>query len=108
MTHAISVRKTLAGDFEKIYPLLLEFNSPFMREDWQRIFHYRWDGAQDHIGYHIENGNEIIGFMGLIFSCRMKNGKRYTFCNITSLIVKPEYRSTTVLLLRKLACYQDT
>lgn|SRR3990167_1660863 len=103
----IRVMKTYSDDFEKIYPLLLVFNAPFSREHWQRIFTYQWDDAQDHIGYHLEKRGEIVGFMGLIFSCRHKKNHTYHFCNITSLIVKPEYRVATFLLIRKLATYKD-
>jgi hypothetical protein len=108
ITQEMSVKKTTLNDFEKIYPLLLAFNSPYSRDDWRRIFDYQWEGAQDHVGYHLENHGEVVGFMGLIFSCRYKNNRRYLFCNISSLIVKPEYRSSTLLLLRKLTGYQNT
>jgi len=108
MTQDVSVKKTTINDFERIYPLLLMFNSPYSREDWKRIFNYKWDGAQDHIGYHLEKGGGIVGFMGLVFSCRYRNNHRYAFCNMTSLIVKSEYRAFTFLLLRKITSYPDT
>lgn len=108
MIAEITVQKTFASDFEKIYPLLLTFDSPYKREDWIKIFNYQWSGTQDHIGYHLEKQGQVIGFMGLIFSIRKKNNNHYTFCNITSLIVKPEYRTATVLLLRKLNNYKET
>src|SRR3990167_1070523 len=104
----ITIKKTVASDFEKIYPLLVDFDSPYMRDDWKRIFYYQWDSAEDHVGYHLEKNTEIIGFMGLIFSCRNKNEVCYQFCNITSLIVKSEYRAATILLLRKLMGYPNT
>ncbi len=104
----ISVQKTTSIDFKKIYPLLLAFESPYTCDDWQRIFNYKWDGMQDHVGYHLEKHDEVVGFMGLVFSCRYKNNRRYEFCNMTSLIVKPEYRSFTFLLLRKINLYPDT
>lgn len=107
MISEISVKKTMPSDFEKIYPLLAAFNSPYNREDWCRIFDYRWNGTQDHVGYHLEKEGQAVGFMGLIFSSRFKNNRCYTFCNITSLIVKPEHRAATLLLLRKLKTYAD-
>lgn len=107
-TAEISIKKTLADDFEKIYPLLLAFDSPYSHDDWRRLFNYQWDGVLDHVGYHLENKGEVIGFMGLIFSERNKNNCKYAFCNITSLIVLPEYRAATLLLLRKLTGYKNT
>ncbi len=98
----IEIKKNRPKDFEKIYPLLKEFNSPFSHEDWQRIFSYRWDGAEDFVGYHLEHKNEVVGFYGVNFSLRNKNQQQYRFCNITSWIVKEQYRAATFLFIRKL------
>lgn len=106
--HNIEVKKTSSRDFEKIYPLLKEFTSPYTYEDWKRIFSYRWDGAEDYVGFHLEHNGSVVGFMGLIFSCRYKNNQKYKFCNITSFIVKEGYRGATILLLRKLKQFEDT
>ena len=101
-------KKTCAADFEKIYPLLQEFDSPHSLEDWKRIFLYQWDGTRDFIGFHLEHHGNVVGFMGLIFSCRYHNNRQYQFCNITSLIVKKNYRPATVLLIRKLKTIENT
>lgn len=107
MSSELVVKKTTLADFEKIYPLLQEFHSPFSKEAWRRIFDYQWDGCCDHVGYHLEKGDDILGFMGLIFSTRNQRNQTYTFCNITSLIVKSEARFATAFLLRKLSQYPD-
>lgn len=104
----ISVKTTHPSDFTKIYPLLKEFNSPYTEEDWNRIFTYRWEGVEDFVGFHLERNGLVIGFMGLIFSCRYKQNQKYKFCNITSLIVKEEYRNATLLLMRKLKDFKET
>lgn len=103
----VELKKTYSYDFEKIYPLLEEFDSPYSREDWRRIFSYDWAGVEDYVGFHLEQDGCVVGFMGLIFSYRYKNGNRYTFCNITSLIVKEGYRAATVLLIRKLKSLEN-
>lgn len=107
MRETIAICKTYPSDFEKIYPLLLAFDSPYTRDDWKKIFTYRWDGARDYVGYHLEKNGEAVGFMGLIFSSRLHNNCYYQFCNITSLIVIPEHRQSTILFLRKLSTYSD-
>ena len=104
----LCVKKTFPRDFEKIYPLLLLFQSPFSMETWRRIFDYQWNGRHEHVGYHLEKNDEMVGFMGLIFSCRRQNGEQISYCNITSMIVIPEYRSAAILLIRKLADYPET
>lgn len=106
--HVIKVKKTYLYDFDKIYPLLTKFDSPYSREDWMRIFSYDWDGAEDYVGFHLECDSRVVGFMGLIFSCRYRNDKRYAFCNITSLIVEDDYRAAAILLIRKLKSLDNT
>lgn len=103
----ISIEKTMRSDFEKIYPLLVLFDSPFKKENWKKLFTYQWDGARDYVGYHLKNKDNVIGFMGLIFSERNINKKKYVFCNITSLIVKPEFRAYTILFIRKILSYKE-
>lgn len=108
MNSDLIVKKTTSADFEKIYPLLCEFHSPFSKQEWRSIFDYQWDGCKDHVGYHLEKGDTILGFMGLIFSSRNQHNQAYSVCNITSLIVKSDMRFATALLLRKLSQYADT
>lgn len=98
----VEIKKTYPADFERVYPLLQTFDSPYSKETWQKIFTYRWDGAEDYVGFHLEKAGQVVGFMGLIFSRRYYRHRHYTFCNITSLIVEPDYRAVTIFLLRKL------
>ncbi len=103
----IEIKKSSLHDFEKIYPLLQEFNSPFSKQDWSHLFTYCWDGAEKFCGFHLENQEGVVGFMGLIFSCRYKDNQTYKFCNITSLIVKKEYRMFTPLFLKEVKKMND-
>lgn len=103
----VKIKKTYSADFEKIFPLLQEFQSPYTKEDWQRIFNYKWEGIEDYVGFHLEHEGQIVGFMGLIFSIRKKQNIQHKFCNITSLIVKEKYRASTILLIRKLQKIPD-
>ena len=103
----LEIKKTYLSDFEKIYPLLQEFNSPYSKDNWRKIFSYHWDGAEDYVGFHLEHKNDVVGFMGLIFSCRNKQNAQYKFCNITSLLVKQDYRAATFFLVRKLKTLEN-
>ncbi|MDX2345536.1 MAG: hypothetical protein QNK11_01480 [Legionella sp.] len=107
MRPGLVVKKTYPSDFDRVYPLLLDFDSPYSCEEWKKIFEYRWDGSKDYIGYHLEHNETIVGFMGLIFSVRLIGGIKYEFCNITSLIVKPNYRESTLLFIRQLMRLTD-
>ena len=106
--NGVEVKETYPSDFEKIYPLLQDFDSPYSLDAWKQIFLYQWEGVKDYIGFHLEYNGNVVGFMGLIFSCRYKDNHKYQFCNITSLIVKKDYRSATLLLVRKLKKIENT
>lgn len=88
-----NVRKVVASDFEEIYPLLLEFNNPRLtKEDWGRLFVDHCDSKEGYFGYALFNEGRVVGFLGLIFSNRLIDGKVQKFCNLTSWIIKKEYR----------------
>lgn len=104
----VSVRKAYAEDFEKVYPLLLEFRNPQIRkEDWRHLFTHPWGDFEDHRGYILMKHDEIVGFLGTVFSKRYFNGQEYKFCNLSSWIVKPEYRSKSINLLLPILKLKD-
>ncbi len=105
---APTVEKARAEDFEKVYPLLLTFNNPkITRAQWQRLFADNWNFQKDYCGYKLVLGNEIVGFIAYILSKKLINEKWENFCNISSWIVKPEYRSSSVDLLYPLLELKD-
>jgi hypothetical protein len=52
-------------------------------------------------------GDEIVGFIAYILSKKLINEKWENFCNLSSWIVKPEYRSSSVDLLYPLLELKD-
>lgn len=96
----VSVRKCYKEDFEKVYSLLLDFQNPYITKDqWRQLFINPWGSFEDYCGYILVNGEAIVGFLGTIFSKRYLNGQEYKFCNLSSWIVKPEYRAKSISLL---------
>jgi len=89
----ISVKKARSEDFEKLYPLLLEFENPHLsKDDWRQLFISHCDNGEDYFGFVLFDEDEAVGFLGLIFSNRFIDGKLRKFCNMTSFIIKKEYR----------------
>jgi len=89
----IIVEKARADDFEKIYPLLLEFNdSNLTKDDWRQLFVDHCGGYEDYIGFVLLDQGKVVGFLGLIFSNRLIENKVQKFCNMTSWIIKKEYQ----------------
>ena len=98
-----AIHKAYANDFDLIYPLLLEFDNPLLnKQDWRALFAPHWDAPQDHFGYYIEEDGRAVGFLGTVFSRRTINGQPQNFCNMTTWVVKEEYRGMSLMLLFEL------
>ena len=94
------IRPAIAMDFERVYPLLRQLNDTRMtREVWQRLFLPLWREPGFCPGYVIEDGDDLVGFIGTLYSVRRFNGVEHRVCNLTSWIVLPEYRHQSVMLL---------
>jgi hypothetical protein len=104
----LEVRAVGANDFEQIYPLLKEFNNPKMRErDWRdMLFDYHWEGRPER-GFALYAGNDVVGFLGTIFSKRRIGGREQFLCNTSSWIVKEPYRTASMLLLKPVLALRD-
>jgi len=99
MSELVKVDATM---FEAVYPLLTGLNAAggrVTRDDWRRIFDYRWEKDEDHVGYALVDGGTVVGFVGLVFSARQIAGRRERFCNITSWIVDDAHRSEGIALV---------
>lgn len=98
----IEIKKAQAEDFEKIYPLLKEQNSNTIIVDkyrWRRLFTHNWDSQEGSFGYILFDNNNAVGFIGTLFSERIINNKYEKLCNLTSWIVKKEYRNESLSLI---------
>lgn len=96
-----TIRKAVREDFELVYPLLKEFNSRYLtREDWKRLFYKNWDKSEGYCGYILLDHEKAVGFLGLLFNKRTIGGENYHFCNLTSWIVKQEFRSKSIFMLQ--------
>ncbi len=95
-----TIRKATTHDFERVFPLIQQFNNPLLnREDWQKLFLPRWGCEEDYLGFLIEEEEQVVGFLGTIFSRRIIDGQEYKFCNLTTWIVQKEYRGMSLMLL---------
>jgi hypothetical protein len=98
--NTVKVVKAHPDDFERVYPLLQDFGiSRLTKDHWLRLFTKNWDSAEAHCGYLLEQGGEVKGFLGLLFSERTIKGRLEKFCNLTSWMVKQESRPHSLQLL---------
>ena len=103
------VRQATQDDLDLIFPLFKGFatHSQVDPEDWKKIFGKLWDRQDSCCGYVLMDGKEAVGFLGTIFSQRLIKGIPRDFCNLTSWIVKPDYRSESLSLLFPLMGRKD-
>jgi len=96
------IREACADDFERVYPLLLEFeNSNLKTEHWRQLFIDHSGLQNDHFGWVLVDGDEVVGFVSTIFSERTIRGETVRLCNTSSWIVKPKYRTHSLALHAK-------
>ena len=94
------VRKAVALDFEKTYPLFAKFkNYRLLKGDWQQLFTDHWKSNEGYIGYVLEDRERIIGFLGFMFSSRVLNDKQEKFCNLTTWVVDERFRNESLYLI---------
>jgi hypothetical protein len=99
----VTIQKINVLMFSEVYDLLLDFrNEHLTADDWKNIFEYQWDQEEDYCGYGLFDGEKLVGFLGLIFSKRPIGDRIELFCNLTSWIVKREYRKYSLFLLQPL------
>jgi hypothetical protein len=104
----IEVRTVGAEAFEDVYPLLLGFSTKRMsKEDWrQLLFEYRWADTPQR-GYTLYADGRAVGFLGTIFSARYLAGRLERICNLSSWIVLPEHRGSSLMLVMPVLRLKD-
>jgi len=96
----VDIKKAKAEDFENIYPLLQQLdNSRLTKHDWRQLFISHWSDKENYFGHVMMDKDKAVGFLGLLFSERVINDRVEKICNLTSWIVKEQYKSQSVLLL---------
>lgn len=90
----ISITEANISDFVELLPLIKTINptKQIADKDWKNIFLTPWSKSENYCGWKILYNNDIIGFMGIVFSERIINGGKIKFANRTSTIIKEEFR----------------
>jgi hypothetical protein len=103
----VLLQKVNPSMFCKVYPLLQKLDASLGENTWYRIFSYQWRQAENYCGYGLFDKDEIVGFLGLIFSQRNIHQSTERFCNISSWIVKESYRGYSLTLMHPLIKLKD-
>jgi hypothetical protein len=93
------VEKVTPAMFDDVYPLLSELEDTHSREEWRKIFDYQWESDEGYVGFALVDDRKVVGFNGAIFSRRIIDGREARICNLTSWIVKEQYRTESMRLV---------
>ncbi|MBV9559058.1 MAG: GNAT family N-acetyltransferase [Bradyrhizobium sp.] len=97
------IREARSDDFERVYPLLLEFENPNLTaEHWRQLFIDHFGQQNGRFGWVLLDGDEVVGFVSTIMSERTIRGETTQLCNTSSWIVRPEYRKHSLALHAKI------
>lgn len=78
-----TVRRANVEDFDRIYPLLEEMNNARLRrEDWYRLFQDHWSIDEFSPGIVLELEDEIVGYIGTIYSRQIVDGTPRLFLSL--------------------------
>jgi hypothetical protein len=105
---SVTVERATSIDFERVYPLLLDFNNPrITQEKWRLIFNINWESPENYCGLLLLQDGRVEGYLGLLFSARIIKGRVEKFCNMTSWIVREGCRSQSLRLLSEVLKLSD-
>jgi hypothetical protein len=93
------VEKVTPAMLDDVIPLLSELEDTHSKEEWREIFDYQWESDEGYVGYALVDDRKVVGFNGAIFSRRIIDGREARFCNLTSWIVKEQYRAESMRLV---------
>ncbi|MBF0195575.1 MAG: hypothetical protein HQL71_13520 [Magnetococcales bacterium] len=107
----ISIEPIKTEDFNMVYPLLVSSfsgSNAHSRTKWKQLFSNLWGDTSNHCGYMMINDNQVIGYLGGLFSKQNIRGIPHTFCNLTTWIVDHEHRQGSIYLLLPFLKYSNT
>ena len=93
------VEKVTPAMLDDVIPLLSGLDDAHSREEWREIFDYQWESDEGYVGYALVDDRKVVGFNGALFSRRIIDGREARFCNLTSWIVKEQYRTESLRLV---------
>jgi hypothetical protein len=98
----LHIRPYFPDDYLKLLPFLQKFDPSIGNTTWNKLLGYAWENTLGYKGMLLEDEGRIVGFLCYILSSKNISGTELTFCNISSWVVDPEFRSKSLKLLSPL------
>jgi hypothetical protein len=74
---------------------------------FRRFWEYAWLAEKPNLGFLIDDGGEVGGFVGAIYSRRCLRGVVQLFCNLTSWHVEERFRNLSLALVGRLLARRE-
>jgi hypothetical protein len=102
-----TIRAALDDDLPAISKYLADrMDGNFPPALFRRCFEYRWARRQN-LGFLIDDGGSVRGFIGAIYSDRHLRGADHQLCNINSWSVDEDYRKLSLPMAKRLLDQPD-
>jgi hypothetical protein len=95
----LAVRPYFSEDYIKVLPILKDFAPHISDEKWKLLLEYKWENKLGYRGMILENNGELVGFLSFVLHQKNIDGNEFTFCNLSSWVVKTEFRGKSLQLL---------
>ena len=97
----ISIEKATSDLFDQIVDFLMSNHIyKTKKKYWYALLDHKWSEI-GHRGYCLIDEKKIVGFFGIIFSDTHFD-QNFQFANVTTWVVKKEYRGHSIKLLKKI------
>ncbi len=74
---------------------------------YRRFLEYGWLADKPNLGFLIDEGGHVGGFIGAIYARRRVRGREQLFCNLTSWHVEERFRNLSLALVGRLLARPD-
>ncbi len=103
-----TIREARAADL----PAIAAYLAPRLggrggEQRYRRFLEYGWLADKPNLGFLIEDGGRVGGFIGAIYSRRRVRGRELLFCNLTSWHVEERFRNLSLALVGRLLARPD-
>ena len=96
----VHVRPARSEDVDAIIALARRgFGPDLSAEKWRCLFEYPKAGSQPNLGFVLEYKDQLVGFLGAIYSERQVEQRMERFCNFSGWYVDPQFRDSSLRLL---------
>jgi acetoacetyl-CoA synthetase len=91
-----------AAEIEQLCVLLHHgFGERIPVSAYRLLFDYKWLDEKPNLGFVLVAGDEIRGFIGVVYARRLIQGETALVCNLSSFYVHPDYRQWSFALLAR-------